>query len=116
MVPCIEANCTPGQPSIEAFYSETPPGTEENFFVVRGSGRFFTGIALIKVGSNAFFLNSESHESPEPVNCVISFIISGIIELVLFWPLFLRFCYVHRVSSIVHAFYTNSDEQLAKAR
>jgi hypothetical protein len=31
MVPRIEANFTPGQPGIDAFYSETPPGIEENF-------------------------------------------------------------------------------------
>jgi hypothetical protein len=34
MVPWIEANFTPGQPGIDAFYSETPPGIEDNFFGV----------------------------------------------------------------------------------
>jgi glutamine synthetase type III len=63
MVPCIEANCTPGQPNIDAFYSETPPGTEENFFVVRGSGRFFTGIALMHRSKFAAITgNGDSHQ------------------------------------------------------
>jgi hypothetical protein len=36
MVPWIEANFTPGQPSIDAFYSKNAPGIEEKFFGVLG--------------------------------------------------------------------------------
>jgi hypothetical protein len=34
MVPLIEANFTPEQHGLDAFYSETPPGIEDNFFGV----------------------------------------------------------------------------------
>jgi hypothetical protein len=44
------------------FYSRTtqyrcvlfrnPPGIEENFFVIQGSGRFFTGIAIVRFNND----------------------------------------------------------------
>ena len=60
-------------------------------------------------------LHSDSHESPSRPTCVISMLAFAVIDIVFFWPVFLRLCYLHRVGSIVTAFYTNSNEELAKA-
>ena len=48
--------------------------------------------------------------------CIIGYGVYSVAAVLVSFPVLFRLCYIRRVGSIIQAFYTHSDEQLAKSR